>query len=155
MWCALVVIRISFEIFFFNKKIKIIFFLYFHFFFFLFLFFVIFIIEHNFKRYLTPEFQHIQPFWYYLPITIIALLPWIFWLAWFATRKARKDGGGYRRTQILFMAAWGVFPVLFFSLSKSKLPGYILPAVFPLGFVISTAATRTLKSRHVLGRYVL
>ena len=46
-------------------------------------FFRVFIIEHNFKRYLTPEFQHIQPFWYYLPITIMALLPWVFWLAWF------------------------------------------------------------------------
>src|SRR6202048_2541952 len=118
-------------------------------------FFRVFIIEHNFKRYLTPEFQHIQPFWYYLPITIVALLPWIFWLAWFASREARKDGGGYRRTQILFMAAWGVFPVLFFSLSKSQLAGYLLHAVFPLGFVMSTAVTRTLKSRHVLGRYVL
>jgi 4-amino-4-deoxy-L-arabinose transferase-like glycosyltransferase len=118
-------------------------------------FFRVFIIEHNFKRYLTPEFQHIQPFWYYVPISIIALLPWIFWLAWFATRAGSKDEGGYQRSQILFLAAWGVFPVLFFSLSKSKLPGYILPAVFPLGFLISVAVTRALKSRHVLGRYVL
>src|SRR5256886_11901877 len=39
-------------------------------------FFRIFIIEHNFKRYLTPEFQHIQPFWYYGPIILIAILPW-------------------------------------------------------------------------------
>src|SRR5438552_157353 len=38
-------------------------------------FFRIFIIEHNFKRYLTPEFQHIQPFWYYVPILLIALFP--------------------------------------------------------------------------------
>ena len=30
-------------------------------------FFRIFIIEHNFKRFLTPEFQHIQPFWFYIP----------------------------------------------------------------------------------------
>src|ERR1700688_5042649 len=36
-------------------------------------FFRVFIIEHNFKRYLTLEFQHIQPFWYYVAITIIAL----------------------------------------------------------------------------------
>jgi 4-amino-4-deoxy-L-arabinose transferase-like glycosyltransferase len=118
-------------------------------------FFRIFIIEHNFKRYLTPEFQHIQPFWYYLPITIIALLPWIFWLAWFATRAARNNGGEYQRSLILFLAGWGVFPVLFFSLSKSKLPGYILPAAFPLGFLISLAVTRALKSRHVLGRYIV
>src|SRR6266851_5567589 len=31
-------------------------------------FFRIFIIEHNFKRFLTPEFQHIQPFWFYVPV---------------------------------------------------------------------------------------
>ena len=118
-------------------------------------FFRVFIIEHNFKRYLTPEFQHIQPFWYYLPITIMALLPWLFWLGWFASGKAKKDDDGYQRPQILFLLSWGVFPLLFFSLSKSKLPGYILPAIFPLGFLISLAVTRALKSRHVLGRCVL
>jgi 4-amino-4-deoxy-L-arabinose transferase-like glycosyltransferase len=118
-------------------------------------FFRVFIIEHNFKRYLTPEFQHIQPFWYYLPITIMALLPWIFWLAWFAFGGRSKSESSAQRSQILFLAAWGVFPILFFSLSKSKLPGYILPAVLPLGFLISLAVTRVLKSRHVLGRYVL
>jgi 4-amino-4-deoxy-L-arabinose transferase-like glycosyltransferase len=117
-------------------------------------FFRIFIIEHNFKSYLTPEFQHIQPFWYYLPITMIALLPWILWLTCFAPRAARNHGE-HQRSLILFLAAWGVFPVLFFSLSKSKLPGYILPGVFPLGFLISLAVMRALKSRHVLGRYVV
>jgi 4-amino-4-deoxy-L-arabinose transferase-like glycosyltransferase len=118
-------------------------------------FFRVFIIEHNFNRYLTPEFQHIQPFWYYLPITIVALLPWIFWLAWFTTRAGRKAEGGHQRSLILFLAAWGGFPILFFSLSRSKLPGYILPAVLPLVFLIPLAVLSTLKSRHVFGRYVL
>ena len=118
-------------------------------------FFHVFIIEHNFKRYLTPEFQHIQPFWYYLPITIVGLLPWIFWLAWFTTRAGRKAEGGHQRSLILFLAAWGGFPILFFSLSKSKLPGYILPAVLPLVFLIPLAVSRTLKFRHVFGQYVL
>ena len=31
-------------------------------------FFRIFIIEHNFKRFFTPEFQHIQPLWFYIPV---------------------------------------------------------------------------------------
>lgn len=53
------------------------------------------------------------------------------------------------------MTAWGVFPILFFSLSKSKLPGYILPAVLPLGFLLSVAVTRALKSRHAFGRFVV
>jgi 4-amino-4-deoxy-L-arabinose transferase-like glycosyltransferase len=55
----------------------------------------------------------------------------------------------------LLLAGWGVYPVLFFSLSKSKLPGYILPAVLPLGFLISLAVRQTLKSTHVFGCYVL
>jgi 4-amino-4-deoxy-L-arabinose transferase-like glycosyltransferase len=118
-------------------------------------FFRIFIIEHNFRRYFTPEFQHIQPFWYYVPIAIMALLPWFFWLAWLVFRERSKSENSAERSQILFLAAWGIFPILFFSLSKSKLPGYILPAVLPLGFLISLAVTRALKSRHVLGRYVV
>ena len=39
-------------------------------------FFRVFIIEHNFKRFLTPEFQHVQPFWFYVPVVLIAFLPW-------------------------------------------------------------------------------
>ncbi len=42
----------------------------------------VFILEHNFKRFLTPEFQHIQPFWYYGGIVLIAFLPWTPALLW-------------------------------------------------------------------------
>ncbi len=112
-------------------------------------FFRVFIIEHNFKRYLTPEFQHIQPFWYYVPITIVALLPWIFWLLWFAFRRARTAAMPVSRDAILFFAAWGIFPILFFSASKSKLPGYILPAIFPLAVLdFARGQRRPLKSTH-------
>jgi hypothetical protein len=93
-------------------------------------FFRIFIIEHNFKRYLTPEFQHIQPFWYYAAVLLIALLPWTALFLWSVI------SGGIRlwRTRsfsdaTLLFLSWSAFCVLFFSLSKSKLPGYILPAI--------------------------
>jgi 4-amino-4-deoxy-L-arabinose transferase-like glycosyltransferase len=111
-------------------------------------FFRVFIIENNFKRYLTPEFQHIEPFWYYLPITLVALLPWVFWLAWFAFRRARTTAILIHRELFLFLATWSVFPILFFSASKSKLPGYILPAIFPLAFLISVAVHSAAKSTH-------
>ncbi|HEY2352382.1 MAG TPA: glycosyltransferase family 39 protein [Candidatus Acidoferrum sp.] len=118
-------------------------------------FFHVFIIEHNINRYLTAEFQHLQPFWYYLPITIVALLPWVCWLAWFAFSESRAPLNELQRAQILFMAAWGFFPLLFFSLSKSKLPGYILPAIPPLLFLISLAAVRAMKSRRDFARYAV
>ena len=37
----------------------------------------IFIFQHNFERYLTPMFQHRQPFWYFVPILLLGLLPWM------------------------------------------------------------------------------
>jgi 4-amino-4-deoxy-L-arabinose transferase-like glycosyltransferase len=99
-------------------------------------FFRVFIIEHNFKRYLTPEFQHIQPFWYYLPILLIAFLPWVttlFWSLWIGVRTR-----GYHPLTSLLLS-WSAFCVLFFSISRSKLPGYILPAVPAIGLLLSRA----------------
>jgi 4-amino-4-deoxy-L-arabinose transferase-like glycosyltransferase len=116
-------------------------------------FFRVFIIEHNFNRYLTPEFQHLQPFWYYVPITLAALLPWVCWLAWFALREGRTWANTSERTQISFFTAWALFPVLFFSLSKSKLPGYILPAVGATVFLIAWAVTRSLNAEKSFRRF--
>jgi 4-amino-4-deoxy-L-arabinose transferase-like glycosyltransferase len=101
-------------------------------------FFRIFIIEHNFKRYLTPEFQHIQPFWFYVPVLLLALLPWSASSAIVLRGAGRALRTGDRLdSPRLFFVCWAVFPIVFFSLSKSKLPGYILPAISPLGLLIA------------------
>jgi 4-amino-4-deoxy-L-arabinose transferase-like glycosyltransferase len=102
-------------------------------------FFRIFIIEHNFKRYLTPEFQHLQPFWYYLPILLIALFPWVGLSISAFTYVFRRKLGMQPDDTSIFLIAWIIFPLIFFSISRSKLPGYILPAVPP--FVMLTAAS--------------
>jgi 4-amino-4-deoxy-L-arabinose transferase-like glycosyltransferase len=101
-------------------------------------FFRVFIIEHNFKRYLTPEFQHIQPFWYYAPILLVAFLPWTVSFGWitFAKRFGLSREGRSDHLQLLFWIG-ALFCFVFFSTSKSKLPGYILPAIFYFGFVFS------------------
>lgn len=100
----------------------------------------IFIIEHNFKRYLTPEFQHIQPFWFYVPVLLVAFLPWIATLLWSATvgLKAAFRKRSVNDT-ICFLLCWATFCVLFFSTSHSKLPGYILPAIPPIALLMARA----------------
>jgi 4-amino-4-deoxy-L-arabinose transferase-like glycosyltransferase len=93
-------------------------------------FFRVFIIEHNFKRFLTPEFQHLQPFWFYIPILLIAFLPWTILLilsASFGSLKFWHERKLAPATALL--CCWSLFCLLFFSISKSKLPGYILPAI--------------------------
>jgi 4-amino-4-deoxy-L-arabinose transferase-like glycosyltransferase len=101
-------------------------------------FFRVFIIEHNFKRYLTPEFQHIQPFWFYVPIVLLAFLPWTLVLLW-STAYGPLVSWRQRNISpsILFLFSWALFCILFFSTSKSKLPGYILPAVPPIALLIA------------------
>ena len=101
-------------------------------------FFRIFIIEHNFKRFLTPEFQHIQPFWFYVPVILLALLPWTV----SATRlvvsaKFLPRPDSRLNSPRLLFGCWAIFPIVFFTLSKSKLPGYILPAIPALGLLMA------------------
>jgi 4-amino-4-deoxy-L-arabinose transferase-like glycosyltransferase len=116
-------------------------------------FFHVFIIEHNFKRYLTPEFQHIQPFWFYIPILLIAFLPWTGAMIWTSV------AGGTRVSQTkelsplsFFLLSWSLFVMLFFTVSQSKLPGYILPAVPAFGLLLASAScSLAVKHRRSFG----
>ncbi len=106
-------------------------------------FFRVFIIEHNFKRYLTPEFQHIQPFWFYIPILLVAFIPWTLALVWPVCHWF-LPGWPKRRPSdaTLLLLCWALFCLVFFSISKSKLPGYILPAIPPIGLLLSRTYLR-------------
>ncbi|HEV2615017.1 MAG TPA: phospholipid carrier-dependent glycosyltransferase [Candidatus Acidoferrales bacterium] len=101
-------------------------------------FFRTFILLHNFERYLTPVFQHRQPFWFFVPIILLGLLPWTALLV-----SAALDGrrifrnGEWRTSSGFFIACWAVFPFIFFSFSQSKLPGYILPIFPPLALLMA------------------
>ena len=101
-------------------------------------FFRIFIIEHNFKRFLTPEFQHFQPFWFYGLVLLIALLPWTSLLVWSCATKLTAAFRGKRiSASTTYFAAWAIFCITFFSISQSKLPGYILPSIPAMCAVMS------------------
>lgn len=90
-----------------------------------------FFLQHHFARYLSNKYNHPQPFYFYLPIMPLLALPWTLFAAagglgaaatnWRATETSSK-----LRT---FALAWTILPVVFFSLSGSKLPGYVLPAL--------------------------
>jgi 4-amino-4-deoxy-L-arabinose transferase-like glycosyltransferase len=41
---------------------------------------------------------------------------------------AKRESTDWRRSPTLFFACWVIVPLVFFSFSESKLPGYILPA---------------------------
>ena len=111
----------------------------------------VFILEHNFERYLTPVFQHRQPFWFFGPITCLALIPWTALLIPVAREGMRawreKSWAG---SPGLFPACWAIFPLLFFSCSQSKLPGYILPGIPPLILLCAAGAANLPKMSRTM-----
>ncbi len=108
-------------------------------------FFRVFILEHNLGRFSKDLYHHTEPFWYYLPVTALALVPWtVFAIAAFLERvrwwwgESRRANGGDRDCENqfgVFACCWLIVPVLLFSISQSKLPGYILPAI-PAGALL-------------------
>src|SRR6266851_1391241 len=118
-------------------------------------FFRIFIIEHNFKRYFTPEFQHIQPFWFYIPILALGLLPWsVSAIGLLRDAKLSWKESGWPNSPGPFFACWAIFPVVFFSLSESKLPGYILPTVPPLQLLVAQSITLRVRKTFPGDRWI-
>jgi 4-amino-4-deoxy-L-arabinose transferase-like glycosyltransferase len=118
-------------------------------------FFRIFIVEHNFKRYLTPEFQHLQPFWYYAPVLLVAFVPWIGVFLWSVLVGVREI---FRRRAVsevtLLLICWASFCILFFSTSHSKLPGYILPAFPAVALLLARSVVSVRAGRDRSFRYV-
>ncbi|MGA8430145.1 MAG: glycosyltransferase family 39 protein [Candidatus Sulfotelmatobacter sp.] len=114
-------------------------------------FFQQFILQHNFARFSSDLYHHREPFWYYFPVTSLALVPWtVFAIAacipaiklWFRSAKAASELD-FRS----FALCWLLVPVFFFSISQSKLPGYILPAV-PAGALLLAEYLREHQSRE-------
>lgn len=90
-----------------------------------------FFVQHHFARYVSNKYKHPQPFYFYLPIMALLALPWTAFVAAGVNHAARaswraEDASSKLRVMAV---AWLVVPVAFFSLSGSKLPGYILPAL--------------------------
>jgi 4-amino-4-deoxy-L-arabinose transferase-like glycosyltransferase len=107
-------------------------------------FFREFILEHNLARFSTNLYHHPEPFWYYVPVMALALIPWIVFIVaafvellrtWWMNRKFSRAESDFELQFNVFAASWLIVPVLFFSISQSKLPGYILPAV-PAGAIL-------------------
>src|SRR5437016_6407316 len=115
----------------------------------------IFIVEHNFKRYLTPEFQHIQPFWFYIPVLLVAFLPWTAAILWTAVEGSARIAKSKKTSpQTLFLLSWSGLVVLFFSLSQSKLPGYVLPSIPAICLIVTRAGVAMASAHRKAFRFI-
>lgn len=91
-----------------------------------------FFIREHFQRYTTTVHQRNQPAWYFLPILLAGLLPWVVTGVAALVRPGFRwsGGGGSGFDAVRLLWVYAVFIVLFFSAGSSMLAAYILP-VFP------------------------
>lgn len=104
-----------------------------------------FFIQHHFQRFTSNKYQHPQPVYFFLWVLPLMTLPW---LPFFFAAIGSQIRERFRRVPasprlpfassplVLFSLSWLLVPLVFFSFSGSKLPGYILPAV-PAAIVIA------------------
>ncbi len=107
-----------------------------------------FFVQHNLQRFLAP-FDHLEPVWYYLPVLAGGLLPGAL-LAWPFARwllSGEPGAAGRRSPELGFCLLAGGWCVLFFSLSGSKLPTYIVPAFPPLALALGYFWANTSSAR--------
>jgi len=112
-----------------------------------------FFIHEHFERFLTKEHDRYQPTWFFVPVLLVGMLPWIVALVPALVRAwPRSTVTGFDPRRFLFV--WCAVVFVFFSASSSKLLPYILP-LFPalsllVGDYLRTASRGVLVAQAVV-----
>ena len=105
-----------------------------------------FFVHEHLQRYTSTIHQRYQPWYFFVPILLAGILPWLLTLI-DALWNARKQLSKSREFDpLLFALLWAGFIFAFFSASGSKLPSYILP-IFPALALIIGARLTTIRGR--------
>lgn len=76
---------------------------------------------------------------YYLPVYLGGFFPWSFFLLFAGWTRLKRWQELKQNSQrpVLFLLVWAAVIFFFFSISRSKLPGYILPAIIPVSILMA------------------
>jgi len=121
-------------------------------------FFDFFFINEHFRRFLRPDHHRPGALYYFVPVLLIGLLPWVSILGqsiWQAIRLPRQTN---RFSPVILLCVWSVFIFVFYSVSKSKLLSYTLPIAPALALLLGLylpSLNRVQWRRHLSGYAVL
>jgi 4-amino-4-deoxy-L-arabinose transferase-like glycosyltransferase len=107
-----------------------------------------FFIHEHFERFLTKAHGRYQPMWYFIPILLVGMLPWLGTLLQGLAAGFRSDAG-LRFQPRRFLLLWAVVVFAFFSVSSSKLASYILPIFPALAALIGLHLTSHVAARRI------
>ena len=90
-----------------------------------------FFVREHFLRFTTKMHGKTEPFYFYVPIIIAGIIPWIFYLikAW-NNKYIKESFFGSDENKLLMV--WFLLIFTFYTVSSSKLPTYIAPVFMPM-----------------------
>jgi 4-amino-4-deoxy-L-arabinose transferase len=97
------------------------------------------------RRFAGVKAQHAAPFWFFVPMLFAGALPW----ALLVVPSLRRAWRERKERRSAFLALWLAMPFLFFSLSKGKLPTYILPCFVPLALLMANTLVDKVRQREL------
>lgn len=113
-------------------------------------FFHFFFIQEHFLRYATKMHHRYAPFWFYLPLVPVAVMPWTAFLIALLSKKGsvRAPSSQPMKDANIFLLTWFGVILLFFSFSSSKLIPYIVPCLPPLAILMACNADRMISANR-------
>jgi 4-amino-4-deoxy-L-arabinose transferase-like glycosyltransferase len=95
--------------------------------------------DESLKRFATGSARRGGSFIYYVPVFLLGAFPWSFFLVFAGCNRLKRwrELRQEAHKPVVFLLAWAVVVFLFFSISRSKLPGYFLPAAVPLSLLMA------------------
>lgn len=87
-----------------------------------------FFIHEHWERFTSKVHNRSGPWYYFIPLLIVGIFPWLGLVIRSMWDGATQRASNFQPGKLLLV--WAVFIFLFFSVSDSKLPSYILP-IFP------------------------
>ncbi len=111
-----------------------------------------FFIREHFTRFLTKEHGRYEPWWYFIPVLLVGLLP--FTTAVIGAIRAGISHAPSRFQPQRLLLAWIVVVFVFFSASSSKLPSYLLPIV-PAMAVLVALHLATMSGRALVMHWIV
>ncbi len=97
--------------------------------------------DESLLRFATRSARRSQSLFYYLPVYLAGFFPWSLFLLCAGVARARRwrELREEANKPILFLVVWALVVFVFFTVSRSKLPGYFLPALIPLSILTGLA----------------
>jgi 4-amino-4-deoxy-L-arabinose transferase-like glycosyltransferase len=114
-------------------------------------FLAFFFVREHFQRFLTPIEHRTEPWWFFVPVLVLGIMPWLpqATRALMSTPRGRVLHGQFDAARVLWV--WCVFVMIFFSFSDSKLIPYILPAVPALALLCAGQEAGDSRGRLLTG----